>query len=215
MSDEFTIPPTIVARLMKQVFSDNMLISKEARAAVARSTQVFVQFLTAAAQEFAAKSKRQTIFADDIFAALEEIQFASWVDQLKSEYGPLKDTRKVGRGKAKKGGSEEAGDGGNGGAEGEQPHEPENDGNDDVQASSGAAADADIEVDGDAEPEMEDEALPNHGEPDELDPDHSRKRTLEEIEELEESDSDGDDDGASDKEDDNKSVDDDHSMGRK
>jgi DNA polymerase epsilon subunit 3 len=105
MSDEYSIPNAIVARLMKEALGEGsqLSVSKDARAAIARSTQVFIQYLTSVAQEFASKSKRATIFPDDVFAALEEVQFNSWVTTLRSELDDMQIAVKDKK-KGKKGG---------------------------------------------------------------------------------------------------------------
>ncbi len=74
MSDktlEFEPPVACVNRILKNVLPDNILLTKEARAAFVRAAGIFIFYLTHASNEFTRDNKRQTIFPQDVINALK------------------------------------------------------------------------------------------------------------------------------------------------
>ena len=69
-----------------QQLSDNINVSKEARQAISKAASVFVLYATSCANNFALKGKRKTLAANDIFQAMEEMEFERFVPELKKSW---------------------------------------------------------------------------------------------------------------------------------
>lgn len=80
---EFEPPLACVRRLLKNSLP-TCNVGKDASSAFARACGIFVIYLTACANDFARESKRQTITANDILAAVTELEFDEFTPQLKA-----------------------------------------------------------------------------------------------------------------------------------
>ncbi|XP_022858667.1 DNA polymerase epsilon subunit 3 isoform X2 [Olea europaea var. sylvestris] len=77
------LPKAIVRRLVKdklsQLSSDSEIsVFREALEAFSDSARIFIHYLSATANDICKESKRQTINAEDVFKALEEIEFSEF-----------------------------------------------------------------------------------------------------------------------------------------
>ncbi|KAJ1415844.1 histone-fold-containing protein [Ochromonadaceae sp. CCMP2298] len=72
---DYEPPMACVSRVMKQSLPDNVLLTKDARAAFVRAAGIFIFYLTHCANDFCRESGRTTIFPQDIMAALKELHF--------------------------------------------------------------------------------------------------------------------------------------------
>ena len=70
-SSEFEPPLACVRRMLKNTLPSNTNVGKDASTAFSRACGIFVIYLTACANDFARESKRQTITATDIMAAIK------------------------------------------------------------------------------------------------------------------------------------------------
>lgn len=70
-SAEFEPPLACVRRMLKNTLPTNTNVGKDACSAFSRACGIFIIYLTACANDFARESKRQTITANDILAAIE------------------------------------------------------------------------------------------------------------------------------------------------
>lgn len=68
---EIEPPVACVNRIIKNVLPDNILMTKEARAAFVRATGIFIFYLTHAANDFTRESKRSTLFPQDVINSLK------------------------------------------------------------------------------------------------------------------------------------------------
>ena len=100
---EFEPPLTSVNRIVRASLPDNVQFGKEVKLAFQRSAGIFIMYLTACANEFSKENKRQTILPEDIFKALEELDFDDFVDPLKSYYSRLKEEKNNEKGNVKPG----------------------------------------------------------------------------------------------------------------
>ncbi|KAG6526109.1 hypothetical protein ZIOFF_016086 [Zingiber officinale] len=86
------LPKAIVRRVVKDKLSklssgggeEEILVNKDALLAFSESTRIFIHYLSATANDICKESKRQTINADDVLKALEEIDFVEFVEPLKA-----------------------------------------------------------------------------------------------------------------------------------
>ncbi|KAF4547853.1 DNA polymerase epsilon subunit D-like protein [Elsinoe fawcettii] len=75
----------MVQRLAKGVLPSNTQIQKDALLAISKSATVFVNFLASQASENALASGKKTIMPHDVYAALKENEFDSFVERVKEE----------------------------------------------------------------------------------------------------------------------------------
>ncbi|CAA6663764.1 unnamed protein product [Spirodela intermedia] len=61
-----------------------MNVHKEALLAFSESARIFIHYLSATANDICKESKRQIINAEDVFKALEEIEFPEFIAPLKA-----------------------------------------------------------------------------------------------------------------------------------
>ncbi|KAI5666731.1 hypothetical protein M9H77_16584 [Catharanthus roseus] len=83
------LPKTIVRRLVKdklsQLSSDSeMSVLRESLQAFSESARIFIHYLSATANDICRESKRQIINAEDVFKALEEIEFPEFAAPLRA-----------------------------------------------------------------------------------------------------------------------------------
>ncbi|CAL9107940.1 unnamed protein product [Musa textilis] len=85
------LPKAIVRRVVKDKLSqlasggeeEDVSVQKDALLAFSESTRIFMHYVSATANDICKESKRQTINADDVLKALEEIDFPEFVEPLK------------------------------------------------------------------------------------------------------------------------------------
>ena len=80
---EFEPPMACVSRVMKASLPDNILLTKDARAAFVRAAGIFIFYLTHCSNDFCRESKRSTIFPQDVMAALR-LDYLSTITYNKS-----------------------------------------------------------------------------------------------------------------------------------
>jgi histone H3/H4 len=68
---EFEPPLACVRRILKNSLPSSTNVGKDASAAFARASGIFIIYLTACANDFARENRRQTITANDVLAALK------------------------------------------------------------------------------------------------------------------------------------------------
>lgn len=80
---DLNLPTAVVTRLIKDALPDGINIAKEARIAISKAASVFIIYLSSAAINEAKKSNHKTMTPQNIFDALEEIEFESFIEPLK------------------------------------------------------------------------------------------------------------------------------------
>ncbi|XP_011043044.1 PREDICTED: DNA polymerase epsilon subunit 3 [Populus euphratica] len=99
------LPKAIVRRVVKDPLSrcspedSDINVHKDALLAFSESARIFIHYLSATANDICKESKRQTMNADDVFKALEDIEFPEFVGPLKvslSEFKRKNGGKKVG-----------------------------------------------------------------------------------------------------------------------
>lgn len=68
---EFEPPLACVRRILKNSLPSSTNVGKDASAAFARASGIFIIYLTACANDFARENRRQTITANDVLAAIK------------------------------------------------------------------------------------------------------------------------------------------------
>ncbi|GJM99591.1 hypothetical protein PR202_ga16711 [Eleusine coracana subsp. coracana] len=76
------LPKAIVRRLVKDKLAHiaggegaEVIVNRDAMTAFAESARIFIHYLSATANDMCKESKRQTINADDVLKALDEMEF--------------------------------------------------------------------------------------------------------------------------------------------
>ncbi|KAK9446446.1 uncharacterized protein V1518DRAFT_184751 [Limtongia smithiae] len=82
--DDYTLPKATVARLAKSV-APNSQIQKDAMTAISRSATVFINYLTATANELTLQAGRKTVTHTDIFKAIEVLELDFFLPRLTAE----------------------------------------------------------------------------------------------------------------------------------
>jgi histone H3/H4 len=68
---EFEPPLACVRRILKHTLPSSTNVGKDASAAFARASGIFIIYVTACANDFARENRRQTITANDVLAAIK------------------------------------------------------------------------------------------------------------------------------------------------
>lgn len=72
------------ARFRDEKRSRDLPIHRDALLAFSESAKIFIHYLSATANDICRESKRQTMSADDVMKAVEEIEFVELIDPLRS-----------------------------------------------------------------------------------------------------------------------------------
>jgi DNA polymerase epsilon subunit 3 len=80
--EDLNLPSAVVSRIIKEALPQNVKVSKEAQAAVAKAASVFVLYATSCANNVAIKSHRKTIHGTDVIKAMEDMEFDKFIKPL-------------------------------------------------------------------------------------------------------------------------------------
>ncbi|XP_022958709.1 DNA polymerase epsilon subunit 3 [Cucurbita moschata] len=83
------LPKTIVRRVVKEKLSQcsrnqDISVNKDSLLAFCESARIFIHYLSATSNDICKESKRQTIKAEDVLKALEDMEFPELVRPLKA-----------------------------------------------------------------------------------------------------------------------------------
>ncbi|CAL1403922.1 unnamed protein product [Linum trigynum] len=89
------LPKAMVRRVVKDALSQcspnaDFNLHKESLLAFSESARIFIHYLSATANDICKESKRQTINAEDVLKALEEIEFSEFVSPLRASLAEFK-----------------------------------------------------------------------------------------------------------------------------
>lgn len=77
------LPKSMVRRLVKDKLGE-ISVLREALDAFSESSRIFIHYLSAAANDICKESNRQTLSAEDVFKALDDIEFSEFVAPLRA-----------------------------------------------------------------------------------------------------------------------------------
>lgn len=80
--EDLNLPNAVVTRIIKDAIPEGVNVSKEARLAISKAASVFVLYATSCSNNFALKGKRKTITAQDVMAAMDDMEFEHFVEPL-------------------------------------------------------------------------------------------------------------------------------------
>ncbi|KAJ3090064.1 DNA polymerase epsilon subunit 3 [Quaeritorhiza haematococci] len=84
--EDLELPRTIINRVVKNALPENVLLQKDAKSALAKACTVFINYLTATANDLARQHNQKTVVASHIFNALETIEFDDFLPDLQQRY---------------------------------------------------------------------------------------------------------------------------------
>lgn len=79
---DFDPPLACIKRILKNTLPESTNVGKDASVAFARACGIFIIYLTACANDFAREGKRQTITANDVLAAMKELDFDEFTPDM-------------------------------------------------------------------------------------------------------------------------------------
>ncbi|VIO99972.1 DNA polymerase epsilon p17 subunit, putative [Brugia malayi] len=74
VAEDLRLPQTVIGRLVKDALPPGVIISKDARIAIARAATVFILHAATYAQECAVSNKRKTVTALDVLNAVRVLE---------------------------------------------------------------------------------------------------------------------------------------------
>ncbi|KAI9851803.1 MAG: hypothetical protein M1838_002661 [Thelocarpon superellum] len=83
--EDLNLPRTMVQRLAKGVLPPNTQISKDALLAMSKSATVFVNFITAHANDNTVRQNKKTVMPKDVLEAIETLEFRDFLPRLEAE----------------------------------------------------------------------------------------------------------------------------------
>ncbi|XP_021829709.1 DNA polymerase epsilon subunit 3 [Prunus avium] len=110
VADAEELPKAIVRRVVKDKLSQcskgdgDLTLHKEALLAFSESARIFIHYLSATANDICKEKKRQTISADDVLKALEEIEFSEFIKPLEASLKEKNPGKNAGKNAEKSGG---------------------------------------------------------------------------------------------------------------
>ncbi|GKT89740.1 CBF/NF-Y family transcription factor [Colletotrichum tofieldiae] len=113
--EDLNLPKSIITRLAKGVLPPNTQIQANAVLAMSKSATVFINYLASHANEITVNANKKTVSAEDVFKALDDIEFGFLREPLEQEFAKYNQIQSEKRNNyrqkvaAKKGGSAAAG----------------------------------------------------------------------------------------------------------
>ncbi|XP_067935494.1 DNA polymerase epsilon subunit 3-like [Watersipora subatra] len=83
--EDLNLPNAVVTRIIKEALPPGVNIGKDARLAISKAASVFVLYTTSCANNNALKSKRKTISLNDVYGALQDMEFDSFLEPLQAQ----------------------------------------------------------------------------------------------------------------------------------
>lgn len=80
--EDLNLPTSVVNRIVREALPNQVKVSKEANAAIAKAASVFVLYATSCSNNVSAKANRKTITGADVIAAIQEMEFDKFVHPL-------------------------------------------------------------------------------------------------------------------------------------
>jgi len=89
--ETYELPKSLVTRIARSAFPENVKLQKEAMLALLKGSTVFVNYIAATAHDVAASKQHKSVSASDVLKALELTQFGDMVDKLQDELQAYRD----------------------------------------------------------------------------------------------------------------------------
>ncbi|KAF7232185.1 hypothetical protein EG68_09054 [Paragonimus skrjabini miyazakii] len=85
--DDLYLPNAVILRIIRDSLPERTVVSREARSAISKAASSFILYVTSLASAHCEAAKRKTLLAGDILAALKEMEFDHYIDQLNEFIG--------------------------------------------------------------------------------------------------------------------------------
>lgn len=80
---DLNLPISNVSRIIRDALPPNQNVDRETRIAIARATSVFIMYLSSTAAANAEKANHKIFTANDVFDAIEEMEFENFLGPMK------------------------------------------------------------------------------------------------------------------------------------
>lgn len=80
---DLNLPISNISRIIRDALPESTSMDRETRIAIARATSVFIMYLASSASAIADKANHKTFSAADVFEAIEEMEFDSFLEPMK------------------------------------------------------------------------------------------------------------------------------------
>ncbi|RWS07940.1 DNA polymerase epsilon subunit 3-like protein [Dinothrombium tinctorium] len=84
--EDFNLPHSVIAKLIKDALPENVVVSKDARTALSKATSFFILYLTSFAKNDSEHNERLSLTADDLFNAFNQLGFVEFLPHLQQCY---------------------------------------------------------------------------------------------------------------------------------
>ncbi|NP_001155378.1 DNA polymerase epsilon subunit 3 [Acyrthosiphon pisum] len=91
--EDLNLPVTAITRIAKEVLPANIIVSKEAKTALARAASVFILYVSNQATTIATSRNKKTISAQDVLEALAQVDFECLIEPLQQLLEDFKSTK--------------------------------------------------------------------------------------------------------------------------
>merc|ERR1719271_503669 len=77
--DELALPSAAIMRIVKSKLPEGMLVGSDTKKAFGKACSLFILYLSTIASDVAKESNRSTMSANDILAALRDLEFDDFI----------------------------------------------------------------------------------------------------------------------------------------
>ncbi|XP_045480509.1 DNA polymerase epsilon subunit 3 [Harmonia axyridis] len=92
--EDLNLPNASVQKIIKEALPESVNIGKDAKAALSRAASVFILYITSEASKGAQKDGRKTLSGQDVFKAIEKLEFDDFMEPLQEVHKLFIDARK-------------------------------------------------------------------------------------------------------------------------
>eukprot|EP01122_Echinamoeba_exundans_P015365 TRINITY_DN7264_c0_g1_i1.p1 TRINITY_DN7264_c0_g1~~TRINITY_DN7264_c0_g1_i1.p1 ORF type:complete len:142 (-),score=46.07 TRINITY_DN7264_c0_g1_i1:11-436(-) len=84
---------SVILRLVKEHLPDNISVGKDAKSSLTKAAKLFVQYLTAAANDYCQSCNRTLLSSNHVFGALDELELGHYKEKLQKALDEYKATQ--------------------------------------------------------------------------------------------------------------------------
>ncbi|KAJ2963107.1 hypothetical protein NQZ79_g1821 [Umbelopsis isabellina] len=104
--DDNELPKANVTRILKHALPASTALQKDAKLAISKASTVFINYLSATANDIAKSANHKTITAPDVFKALEVLELEDFVPKLQEAFTAFQQLQQEKKSRKKEGKAE-------------------------------------------------------------------------------------------------------------
>lgn len=104
--DDNELPKANVTRILKHALPASTALQKDAKLAISKASTVFINYLSATANDIAKSANHKTITAPDVFKALEVLELEDFVPKLQEAFTAFQQLQQEKKSRKKEGKTE-------------------------------------------------------------------------------------------------------------